>query len=456
MIERAGATDRAFLAMDTGPVPEQFAAVLVLDDATGLDLPTVRRLVGDRITAVPRLRQRLVRTPFGCGGPVWVDDPSFDLERHVDGLACPAPGDEPALLELALSRVTTRLPDDASLWSVTLVTGLRDGRAALVLLLHHLLADGLGGLEVLAHLVDEGAGSPAAGPGDFPRPGPTWAELSRDAWRERLCGIRRAASSWRALRRSWAAAGGTRPERLPDGLLLQRTGPARAVALARTDLADLRSAAHVHGATVNDAVLVAIAGALRRVLLTHGEPLDALSVAVPVSGRRKADPRLGNMVSPLLVRVPAAGDPAERLCLVSAAIRAHKAAATGPPPIALLGWLFRPLARVGGYGWYMRRQHRLHTLVSHLRGPDVPVSFAGHRISSAVPIAVAEGGNTPVYFEVLSYAGVLTVSCVGDPEHFPGLDGLAATVVEELDRIRQLPTGDGDPAAQWGDTSPDS
>ena len=106
--------------------------------------------------------------------------------------------------------------------------------------------------------------------------------------------------------------------------------------------------------------------------------------------------------------------------------------ATGPPPIALLGWAFRPLARLGGYRWYMNHQHRLHTLVSHLRGPREPLTFGGRKVVSAVPLAVAEGGNVPVYFEVLSYAGTLTVSVVVDPEHFPELDRLAHLLEGEL------------------------
>ena len=52
--------------------------------------------------------------------------------------------------------------------------------------------------------------------------------------------------------------------------------------------------------------------------------------------------------SPMLVAVPPTGDAGRRLEQVAAQVRAHKAAATGPPPIAVLGWLFRPLAALGG------------------------------------------------------------------------------------------------------------
>jgi diacylglycerol O-acyltransferase len=124
---------------------------------------------------------------------------------------------------------------------------------------------------------------------------------------------------------------------------------------------------------------------------------------------------------------------------VAAQVRAHKTAATGPPPIAVLGWLFRPLAALGGYRWYMNHQHRFHTLVSHVRGPAEPVTFGGYPVTSAVPVGVAEGGNITVYFEVLSYAGALTISAITDPDHFPDHPQLTDALRAELDQITHHP-----------------
>ncbi len=78
--------------------------------------------------------------------------------------------------------------------------------------------------------------------------------------------------------------------------------------------------------------------------------MDTIVLTVPVSGRRSASvASLGNMLSPLLVAVPAARDPIGRLRQVAAYVRDDKAGATGPAPIAVLGWQFRPLAPLGGY-----------------------------------------------------------------------------------------------------------
>jgi len=138
-IDRASATDLAFLVMDRGAVPQQFGAILVLDGT--FDLPRARALIAQRIPAVPRLRQRLVPVPPGCGRPVWIDDPDFDIGDHVGEVRCPDPGDEGSLRDLTADLVTRRLPATRPLWSAALVTGLADGTSALVVILHHVLAD---------------------------------------------------------------------------------------------------------------------------------------------------------------------------------------------------------------------------------------------------------------------------------------------------------------------------
>ena len=433
VIERASPSDRAFLTMDSGEVPEQFGVILLFEEGDGPDLARARRLVAERVPAVPRLQQRLVRVPLGCGGPIWVDDPGFDIRRHVRAAACREPGDEPALLDTALSVIMRPLPRAAPLWSAVLVTGPAGNGLALVIVLHHALADGVGGLAVLAELIDGPSHAPEV---SFPRPAPAPASLGRDAFAARLGALRHARRSWHLLRESMGAGGGLRPPRAAPSSLNQPTGPRRQLAVARADLAGVRAAAHRHGASTNDAVLVAVAGALHQVLLGRGQSVGALLVTVPVSGRRPDDgPPLGNMVSPMLVSVPTTGEVPDRLRQVAAQVRAHKEAATGPPPIALLGWLFRPLAALGGFRWYMNHQHRFHTLVSHVRGPAEPVTFGGSRIISAIPAGVGPGGNIPVYVEVLSYAGTLTVTVVADPDHFPELDSLTDDLRAELDLI---------------------
>lgn len=169
-VERLSPQDLMQLACDVGPAPMQVAGILILDAADELALSTVVKAITGRINAVPRLRQRLARTALGYGSPIWVDDPRFDLHQHVHCVHCPAPGDEQALLTVATAAATRRLPADRPLWSMTLVTGLADGRAGLVVVMHHVVADGLAGLAVLTSLVDGAAPVPHRRP---PRPPPS-------------------------------------------------------------------------------------------------------------------------------------------------------------------------------------------------------------------------------------------------------------------------------------------
>lgn len=60
----------------------------------------------------------------------------------------------------------------------------------------------------------------------------------------------------------------------------------------------------------------------------------------------------------------------------------------------------------------------MHTFETNMRGPAEPLSFAGHQVSAVVRMA-ATPGNIGVTFDVLSYAGILGVTVVADPEIIP-------------------------------------
>ena len=73
--------------------------------------------------------------------------------------------------------------------------------------------------------------------------------------------------------------------------------------------------------------------------------------------------------------------------------------------------------------------------MSSMRGPEQPISFAGTPILNIIPVAVAESGNITVAFDVLSYAGTLTITAVADPDHVPDLPVLAECLRAELDLL---------------------
>ncbi|HVD18144.1 MAG TPA: wax ester/triacylglycerol synthase domain-containing protein, partial [Propionibacteriaceae bacterium] len=70
------------------------------------------------------------------------------MDDHLSVLSLQAETDEAGLLDIASSLVTTPLPDDRPLWAATFVPAITGGRAALVLVMHHVVGDGLAGLAV--------------------------------------------------------------------------------------------------------------------------------------------------------------------------------------------------------------------------------------------------------------------------------------------------------------------
>lgn len=430
-------------AMDArSPVPQHVGAVLLLGGGAATDVAELERVLVLRAALVPRLRQRLVPLPPGCGRPIWLDVPNFDAAAHVRRRRCPEPGDERALLDLAASVMTERLPRGRPLWSAVLVSGLADSRLGLVLVVHHVLADGLGGLAVLTRLLDPCPGEDRLTSHRSVRSHrPPVRRLVEDALRADLAAVRGAPASWRDLRRAMAAGGGLRAEPAARCSLLARTRRPGRLAVARADLAGLRAAAHRHGGTVNDAVLCAVGGALHTLLQRRGETVDEFRVAVMVAARRSADPlELGNRVTPLLVGVPGGGSPEERLSRIAGTVGRARGQATGPAVVTVLGPVFRWAARLGLYRLFMVRQRRLHTLISNVRGPGVPGTLAGRPVSAIVPVALGEAGNVTVSFVALSYAGTLTVTVVADAV-VDDLPVVVDALQAELDALVNGPLG---------------
>jgi len=417
------------------------AGIVVLDEAVGSDPTVAREVIAQRLGEVPRLRQVLVASPIGCGRAHWVGAPGFDPHDHVAVMAAPARGDDATLLDTALELAARPLPRSRPLWSATLLTGLAGRRAALVVVLHHVLADGLGGLAVLMRLVDEGAD---------PRVGtqlrrsrsqlPSRGALAADAWTTRLRTLRSAPKQLRASRAALAELGASRAGLAPATSLNRPIGARRTGSVVRADLADVAAVAHHHGGTVNDVVLTAVTGALGSLLARRGESTSQLVVSVPVSGRTSSNQSdLGNQVGVIPVALPTTGDPVTRLRSVIATTRSRKTSTPGASA-TLLQPAFRGLATLGVLGWFINRQRLVNAFVTNVRGPTTPITFMGVRVREVIPVSGIQG-NVPVAFTVLSYAGVLGVTVIADPDAVPDHGALTAMLQRELDVLAADPSG---------------
>ena len=103
--------------------------------------------------AVPRFRQKMASSPYPLP-PRWSDDRDFDLLFHVRRVTASEPGAMDTVVEMARVAAMADFDRSRPLWEATLIEGLSDGGAALLLKLHHALTDGIGAVRMASILFD--------------------------------------------------------------------------------------------------------------------------------------------------------------------------------------------------------------------------------------------------------------------------------------------------------------
>jgi diacylglycerol O-acyltransferase / wax synthase len=427
MIERLTAADLSMVWPEDFGWPEDIGALAVLDGARLLDgdgrvaMDAVREQVRRRLHLLPRFRQLLFMPPRGYGWPLWVDAASVDLARHVEVVPLDPPGDEARLLAACESLVARRLDRSRPLWRMSILTGLPDGRVGLFVKLHHAIADGVAGVAAFGALFDFAPDAiPPTAPPWTPSPIPTPRELFEDNVRRRLRGLDRAgmrlahpARVVQGARRVWPAVRESFAEgRAPRTSLNRPIGSRRRLAIVRSDLGLMKEIAHAHRGTVNDVLLAAVAGGLRDLLKSRGEPVESLVLRafVPVSlhtehpgaARGNVD---GAMVVPLQI---GESDPVRRLESIAAETAERKRRSR---PAA--GTLFPNGVVQRAFLRHAARQRIINVYVTNVAGPPVPLYLAGAPLLEVFPI-VPIMGNMTLGVGALSYAGQFNVTAVAD------------------------------------------
>jgi WS/DGAT/MGAT family acyltransferase len=449
VLERLTPLDVSNLRIERHGLPMNVAALAIVEghvllDASGqLAVDAIRVRIEQRLHLAPRLRQRLYRPGFGFGAPVWVDDASFDISRHVRTRPVPAGGGEEALLATCVKLNDQPFDQAHPLWEIWLLTGAPAGRVPILIRFHHVLADGIAALALLGTLFDSSpfdSAPEAPEPESAPwaaRPIPARSELLGDALRRSITGIRRGVHMIEHPRRTLAPARTwfrqglqlAREGRAPRTSLNRPVGRQHRVLLVRADLGQAKQVAHAHHATVNDVVLCTIAGGARALLAGRGElhrPL-ALKVSVAASVRAPGSAsQAGNLVGILLVPVAVGEqDPIRRLEQIARATAERKRLPPYQPAARFLQrWMIRT----------MNRQRRINLLMSNLPGPPQPMYFAGAKILELFQIGVVQG-NVAVQVGALSYAGQLNLDIVADAHLVPDLTVFADGMTADLERL---------------------
>lgn len=442
MLERLSAQDAANLRVEAGGVSMHVAGLAILeggpllDLSDGLRLNAVRAHIEGRLHLAPRLRQILYRRGLGLGPPMWIDDARFDITRHVLARSVSPPGDEAAMLRTVEELNEPPLARSRPLWEVWVLTGLADGRVAMLIRLHHVVADGIAALALFGSWFDFAPDAPSPAPPSWrPAPVPSRRDLLVDNLRRRSAGIARGISALLHPGRRWrqaTTAMGTLRKSLSGGLAPRSSlngpvGAHRRLLLARASLDRVKAVAHAHGGKVNDVVLAAVSGGARELLRSRGElvPDLVLHAMVPVSERSSGDaPAGGNVVAMMTVLLPVGeADPVGRLERI-----ANETAERKRRPIRQ--WARFPSLLVG----VMNHQRFVNLFTSNVPGPPVPMYFRGARVLEIFQIGPVQG-NVRLSVGVLSYAGRINFDIVADAESIPDLDVFARGLVLTLEDL---------------------
>lgn len=445
--DRLSALDAAFLHLESPGSPLHFGAVAICDGPPP-GAGELVALIEERIGLVPRYRSRLARSPLDHGRPRWVADGAFRVEAHVHHTALPAPGTRAELAELVARVFATPLDRKRALWELWLVEGLGDGSFALLFKTHHALVDGLAGVEVARAVLDGGgpeAGASAPAPaapegllGRTLRDGVDGARAAASLLRgaaslvsapgEALAGARAGASGVLALARELAVAAPDTP--------LRSHGPGRSFATVTCELAELTRP----DATVNDVLLAAIAGALRRWFASRELRTDGLElrVLVPVALRAPggAGGALGNRVAGLRATLPVGiADPLGRLEAVRRDMTTAKASpqALGVRVVTALGGLVPP-PLIGALGRTQIAPRLFNLAVTNVPGPPERLSLLGRPLRSILPVPPLPRGHA-LSIAMLSYDGHAGLGLLADPAALPELDELAGWIAEEISAL---------------------
>lgn len=430
--------------------PFQLGLVGVFDPAPfrrpdgSLDVPRVRRELVARAGRVPALRRRVVWTRPGEGRPVWAADPCFDPAAHVEAVTLPTPAD---WTTWAANRVVRPLARHRPLWRAEIVDGVPDGRFAVIIVVHHLVTDGLAGMALASSLLDTApdAARPAATLGEA-QPLPSHRDLLRARLAEIAAVLRRRRNAppgevrgRPGLRQAREAMAGLRTP-LPATSLPTAVGPDRRMVVVRQPLADLVRAGHALGVTVNDLLLTAVTGGLRELLSRRGEPTAGLVLRTTVPA---ATGRPGQVLGMLVVDLPV-GEPDALRCLE----RIHRTTSQGKARLRASGadvsdLLRVPLPVARAIVRYGRRygSRRITAGVTDVIGPPAPLWLAGARLLEAVPVAPLVP-LVPLSVAALSYAGQFAVSVNADAS-ITDLGVLGDGLARTFDTLRDTRTASG-------------
>lgn len=401
---RLSGLDAAFLSLESRARPMHLGAVAVF--RVPVSQARLRAVLTERASRLPALRVA------GRWFPSWWPASDFDAAAHVHWFEAT---DRRTFEAYAAGWLATPLDLSRPPWDVHVVTGLPDDKFAVLVKLHHSLADGAGAVALAGALLDGGVPPTRAAAGAGVGLGETAAMAGAVA---------------RAVRRP------------PVPAMLASGGSARRVAFVRLDLADVRQIRRQHGGTTNDVALAVLAGGLREWLRARDVDVAGLTprALIPVNTRARGGSG-GNQLSGFLCDLPVGiADPVARLRAVRAAMDRNKAGGPSrgagtlpilanqlPPAVHRLGTSF---ARGGAPLLF-------DTVVTNVPLPSVPLTIDGAPLAEIYPFGPLAPGHA-LGVAISPYRDAVHIGLQTDRDAVPDIDVLANAISKSCSTLHEL------------------
>ncbi len=412
---------------------------------------------------IVRMRQRVVDEPGHMAAPRWVDAAGFDLGFHYQWVRLPGRGPTMAQALDFASRAAERAFDrDRPLWDLTVIVGLPGGRAMVVLRFHHTIADGLGLVQMMQHMVqlgpepvDSGAPDPVPPASVAPEVAPPlipWRSMARRITTDARSSLSVGKASFDLARSFVAHPLGTtkdvgrltdsvyrllKPATTPLSPLLSPRSMSRQFNTVQVPLDDVKRANKATGTTLND---IFVTGVLTGVVDYHralGREAAEIRVHIPVSIRGGANAnKATNQFVPTRLNLPLTEmDVRRRLSTVHDILAKGKSEPVLPHLAAITGAVGRlgPQAAVSIIGSMMKG---VDLLASNVPGPQFPVWVAGSRVEALYGFGPL--GGAAINVTLFSYDGMLDIGVNSDRAAVTQPDRLAALIEKGLGRVTAL------------------
>ncbi|RLE26689.1 MAG: hypothetical protein DRJ50_00330 [Actinobacteria bacterium] len=436
-------------------------SVWLLDSAPDHD--RLDAMIERTIANLPRLRQRVIDDQPGVSTPRWEDDPHFDPEYHYQWvrLAGHKPGMR-EVLDYAQHLAVRSFDKDRPLWELTVVERLSHKRAAFIMKVHHAIADGLGMVQMLEHMVDleakppidnesaDSIGDSSTSPATWPVPAtrPIVHRISSEA----KTGVRLGKASLRTASELLRDPRGTieqlrrttesivrvvTPAATPlSPLMTGRSTHTRLDSLS-VPFASFKAAANSQEATLNDAFVAVSLDAMDRYHQAFDTPCTEVRMAMPISVRSdETATNSDNQFVPARLVLPLGEmDPAERLADVKALLREVRDEPALPHVSDISGVISRlgPAASVSLLGSMMKG---VDITTTNVPGPPFPVWMAGSRVDEFYAFGPLAGCS--VNIALFTYDGTAYLGVTTDAAAVTDADLFSECMREALDEMLTL------------------